>query len=65
MNEIYHRARELRERELAAAATDPAARQSHLKLAALHASKADREQPLNDRYQPTEAMLRSKREAAW
>jgi len=57
MDETYHRAREMRERELAAAASDPAARVSHMRLAILHAAKADRERLLNDRYKPSGATL--------
>jgi len=57
MDETYHRAREMRERQLAAAATDPAARASHMRLAALHAGKADRAQLLNDHDKPNDATL--------
>lgn len=63
MDETYHRARELQERNLAALALDSAARASHLKLAALHAGKADRAQLLAERYQPSEATLEARRVA--
>jgi len=57
MDETYHRARELRERELAATASDPAARVSHMRLAVLHAAKANRDRLLNDRSKPSDATL--------
>ena len=57
MDETYHRARELRERELAAAASDPAARVCHMRLAILHAAKANRDRLLYDRYKPSDAAL--------
>lgn len=64
MDELYHRAREMRERELASNASDPSARASHLQLAALHAGKANRERLLAERNQPMEASLTRSRVAA-
>ena len=63
MDEPYHRAREMRERELAANASDPSARNSHLRLAALHASKANRVRLLAERNRPIEASLTQTRVA--